>query len=721
MPDLGEAFSTENDRWFRALAETSGTAILVLRETFLYVNSAAERLLGYSAEELARMPPYSVVHPDSRDLVQKRFEARLRGEAVPSRYTMRLLHPDGEERWADYSAQRIEVDGARAILATAIDITESRRTEQALKESENRLLMAQRAGRCFTWEWEVEEDRVSVSEYATELLGVSSEQLRGSSDDFFRFVTQENREDVRKAVLRALKEDRDFSIEIPFQAPDGELRWLANRGRAMRGDDGRAIRLIGTSTDLTDSKRHEQRLHLLVEATSRATGEAFFPRLARCLAEAFRARCSFIARIRPDGQLEMLSFWKDGAFVELGDLDFPSEARFRPPAYHDGDGRSLPLESLTLALGTPSYLVTPMVGSKGLVSGVLGVLGDKPFDTEPATLSLVEMFAQRSAAEMERLEAVRELSREKERAQVTLASIGDGVIRTDSSGRVDFLNPVASWILGWRPEEAEGQPVTKVFRALDELSRKSSTDSVALCLREQKLVVPPLPKIVCRRTDGVEFSVRDSVAPIRDLTGQVVGAVLVFKDVTELRGMQREMRYLEEHDPLTGLINRQSFERELEASLASHQPAGATHVLCLLDLDEFQLVNDTFGPAAGDEILQRVATLLRQQVRESDVVARLGSDEFGILFANCSMGLARRLAESIRDALSTLEFTRRGQTFGCSAGVGLVPFSSDAKNVAEVLTLAHGACFLARRQGPQSDPRVHGPGDTALAEPASTR
>ena len=715
VPALAEAFNADDDRWFRALAETSSTAIMVLRETFLYANPAAEQLLGYSARELSRRSPPSVVHPDFRDRVRQRFEARLRGEEVPPRYEMKILRPDGQVRWIDYSAQRIALGTTRAILATAIDITESRRTERALMASENHLLMAQRAGRCFTWEWEVENDRLSVSEYAVELLGLSLVQLEGSSDDFFPFISAHHREAVRRAVRRALREDEDFSIELPVKTSAGRTRWLANRGRALRGENGRAFRLIGTSTDITETKRREHRLRLLVEGTSRATGEAFFSRLVRHLAEAFRARCAFVASIEAPGRGRMLSFWKDGGYAEVGGVQI--EGRLSPlsPTYRDRDGRRFPLATLTAALGTPSYLVTTMVGSRGQPIGLLGILGDSPLDRDPATVSLLEMFAQRSAAEVDRLEALQDLSREKEHAQVTLASIGDGVIRTDAEGKVDFLNPVASWILGWRPEEAEGRPVSAIFRALDEANRKEASDAVALCLREQKLIIPPMPKVVARRTDGAEFSVRDSVAPIRDLSGRIVGAVLVFKDVTELRGMQREMRYLEEHDPLTGLINRQSFEKQLGDTLDAGGEGGASHFLCLLDLDEFQLVNDTFGPAAGDEILKRVATFIRGQVRESDVVARLGSDEFGILFSHCSQDLARRLAESIRDGLATLEFTRRQQTFGCSAGFGLVPFDGEAADVAEILTLAHGACFLARQQG-RNQIHEYCPGDTAMAD-----
>ncbi|MCH9650877.1 MAG: EAL domain-containing protein [Deltaproteobacteria bacterium] len=424
--------------WFRALAEMSTISILVLKDTFLYANPAAEALLGYSEEELRQLSPPDVVPPDFREKLGQRLKARLRGELVPTHYEMKVLCKNGLTRWVDYSASVIEHQGSKVVLACAFDITDR--------------LLAQDA-----------------------------------------------------------------------------------------------------------------------------------------------------------------------------------------------------------------------------------------------------------------------LAREKELAQVTLAAIGDGVIRTDHRGRVDFLNPAASSILGWSRHEAIGLPVADIYPAIDESSRRRLPDEVAICLRQKKLISYPKTKLLTRRGDGAEFSVRDSVAPVRDRDGKVIGTVLVFRDVTQLRGMEKEMKFLESHDPLTGLVNRREFERRLQDGLEATREQGRHHALCFLDLDEFQLVNHSFGHTAGDEMLVAVADLLKSRVRKSDTVARLGSDEFGVLFQDCFPGLARSLCRSLLEGLKERQFSWGDRSFRCTASIGLVPVTAQMGAADDLLSIAHGACYLARGEG-RNCIHEYSPGDTALAE-----
>jgi diguanylate cyclase (GGDEF)-like protein/PAS domain S-box-containing protein len=314
----------------------------------------------------------------------------------------------------------------------------------------------------------------------------------------------------------------------------------------------------------------------------------------------------------------------------------------------------------------------------------------------------------------ERKHAEEALHREKERAQVTLASIGDGVIRADSEGRIDYLNPVAERLTGWAAERALGMMVSEVFNIVDEATRRPLPDPVQCCLKAESVVESPGHALLVG-FDGREFAVRDSAAPIHDRKGDLIGAVLVFKDVTQLRGMEREMIYLASHDALTGLLNRREFEIRLKRAIRSARAEQRQHVLLYLDLDEFKVVNDTCGHLVGDEMLKQVTALLRARVRRSDILARLGGDEFGVLLEDCPLAHARQIAEEIRRTVREYRFSFRDQIFEVGVSIGLVPLNDESGDLANVLSAADAACYVAKDRGRN---RVHEyeQDDTLVAE-----
>ncbi|MDP9120890.1 MAG: EAL domain-containing protein, partial [Acidobacteriota bacterium] len=306
------------------------------------------------------------------------------------------------------------------------------------------------------------------------------------------------------------------------------------------------------------------------------------------------------------------------------------------------------------------------------------------------------------------------LAQEKERAQVTLASIGDGVIRTDAHGVVDYLNPVAERLTGWSVAEACGRPVGEVFRVIDEATSASLPDPVERCLREGRVVELPGASLLVRR-DGTEFAIRDSVAPIRDRADRIAGSVLVFKDVTQLRGMEREMIYLARYDALTGLINRREFEKRLRDSIANAHATGRLHALFYLDLDEFKLVNDTCGHLAGDEMLKQVAGRLSAQLCKTDTLARLGGDEFGVLLEDTSIERARQVSEALRLAVKRSRFVWQERIFDVGVSLGMVPIGAQSGDMAQVLSAADAACYVAKESG-RNRMYEYQPDDGPLAE-----
>ena len=295
------------------------------------------------------------------------------------------------------------------------------------------------------------------------------------------------------------------------------------------------------------------------------------------------------------------------------------------------------------------------------------------------------------------------LFREKESAQITLQSIGDGVITTDAKGVIDYVNPVAEALTGWRLEDSQGRAIEEIFRAFHEETCEPLENPLAVAIRRTRSIKSVRPMLLIRR-DGNEIYVESTASPIRDGSGAVSGGVLVFHDVSEARELNRRLSYHASHDVLTGLVNRREFESRMERALKSAKARETSYALCVLDLDQFKIVNDTCGHSAGDALLGQVGALLKSKVRWRDTLARLGGDEFGILLESCSLDEAMRTAEALREAVRNFKFTWEERTFRLGASIGVVPISADNADVAAVLSAADSACQAAKEAGRN---RVH--------------
>ncbi|HYP68683.1 MAG TPA: EAL domain-containing protein [Thiobacillaceae bacterium] len=430
--ERAQAAKTQSEARFRALAESTGTAIFTYRDHFLYVNPAGEHLCGYSAEELTGMPFSAIVHPDHRDLVKSNSESRLNDGAIPRHYELKILTKGGETRWVSFSTCVIDQDGQSTGLGSAFDIT------------------------------------------------------------------------AHKAATEAL-------------------------------------------------------------------------------------------------------------FVE------------------------------------------------------------------------------------------------KEMAQVTLKSLGDGVITTDLEGRILSLNHAAETLTGWTETEALGHRFGVVFR-LSANDRKSSCfdDPILLCISEGESVTYGTHLQLLGKEGADAYSVDLSTSPIRDRAGTIIGAVAVFHDVSDLS-------YAASHDALTGLINGREFLARLEHAVVRARVDLAEHALCYIDLDQFKVVNDTCGHAAGDKLLKELTALLQTQTREGDTLARLGGDEFGLLLPYCPLDKAAVIAESMRKLAKDFRFNWSGRSFEIGASIGVVHIDKDSGDATELLRAADSACYVAKAHG-RNRVHLYEPDDLAVAE-----
>jgi diguanylate cyclase (GGDEF)-like protein/PAS domain S-box-containing protein len=428
-------------------------------------------------------------------------------------------------------------------------LRESEAFENALRFSEERFALAVIGSNDGLWDWNVVTDEMYLSPRTKELAGFADHEIQNTPAAFFALLHPDDRVAATDAIRAHLRDDRAYDLEFRCLTKTSGLRWFRARGRSVRNAQGRAVRMAGSVTDITDRK----------------------------IAEA-------------------------------------------------------------------------------------------------------QLFA------------------EKERAQVTLESIGDAVITTDVNGMVDYLNPVAETLTGWRTSEARGQSLQTVCCTLDETTRKPLPDPVESVLRERSSIKVPANVLLLRR-DGNEIAINESAAPIRDRSGAIAGVVLVLHDVRREREYATQLSYQASHDALTGLINRREFEHRLSLALASARELGRHHAMMYLDLDQFKLVNDTSGHAAGDELMRQISMLLQERLREGDTLARLGGDEFGVLLENCPAEHAARIADELRQTVTDFHFIWHTRSFAIGVSIGLVNIADGAMTLADVLSAGDSACYVAKEKG----------------------
>ncbi len=291
-----------------------------------------------------------------------------------------------------------------------------------------------------------------------------------------------------------------------------------------------------------------------------------------------------------------------------------------------------------------------------------------------------------------------QLALEKERLKVTLEAIADGVISTDAAGLVTFMNPAAEQLTGWRSAEALGAPIEDVFAVLDEATGQPGASPVRECLKSGRLYVVDTDAVLASR-DGRRRDLRNSAAPVRTPHGELIGAVLVFQDVTHSRALQRELAHTAMHDSLTGLPNRASFEQALRDVIEQAHREMREHALCFVDIDRFKAVNDSAGHGAGDALLQEIAGTIKGACRADDLAARIGGDEFALLLPDCSVAGAERVAQKVIAAIAAIRFTWGGATYEVGASVGVTAIDAKAKGPAELMSQADAACYVAKARG----------------------
>ena len=297
------------------------------------------------------------------------------------------------------------------------------------------------------------------------------------------------------------------------------------------------------------------------------------------------------------------------------------------------------------------------------------------------------------------------LRTEESRAQVTLQSIADGVITTDSAGSITGINAAAQRLTGWRDSDAAGRPAIDVLKVYAPAASETdphgaALDPVGQCLAEGRTVLSQHNTTLTGR-DGSHYTVAYSSAPVSEGTGQgTQGAVVVLHDTTEATSLMDNLSYQATHDSLTGLLNRAEFGRRLARTLErarADNPVKAA--LLYLDLDQFKIVNDTCGHSAGDDLLQQLAKQYQKHVRDRDTLARLGGDEFALILEHTAIEEAYVVANKVLETTRAFRYQCRGRFFKIGVSIGLIPIYAGTANVEDALRLADHACYIAKESG----------------------
>lgn len=293
--------------------------------------------------------------------------------------------------------------------------------------------------------------------------------------------------------------------------------------------------------------------------------------------------------------------------------------------------------------------------------------------------------------------AEKALALKKELAEVTLQSIGDGVITTDADGRVEYLNPVAERYTEWSTGDARGHPLREIYRVIDERTATAIDPLAHTGPQGVPEEADAAMRLVSR--SGRECPIRFSSAPISTADGKRLGTIVVFHDISQIRAMAQQLIWQASHDALTGLVNRREFERRLAELIETARSKGREHALMFMDLDNFKSVNDTCGHSAGDELLRQLTGVMLTRMRGSDTLARLGGDEFGALLESCPLDQGLRIAHAMRETVREFRFVWENKTFSVGVSIGLVPIDASSGRPGDVLALADASCYEAKNKG----------------------
>ena len=680
---------------FRALSDCSPLGVFAADPAGIcsYANERWFYLFGSTSEQTLGRSWAANVHQNDRAAVLADWQQTTR-DGVEFNRKFRVQGSSGLRHvHARAAAARDAQQQLLGYVGSVEDVTDRLQASEQLAAERRRLANIIEGAGMGTWELNLQTNAVRFNERWAAILGCSLASLEPLSRNTWK--EHAHPDDVLQANL-ARQRHLDgatpyYECALRMRHREGHWVHVLSRGCVVtRTSDGNPEWMFGTHVDVTPLHRHQDALiksEALLNRASEAAGVGVWELDLSSNAVTWSTQTRRIYGVPADHQPmleEAIDFYAPEAR--------PVVQAAVDEAVRSGQSYDLELPFIQAtgqriwvrAIGSVEY------GADGKPAHLLGTIQD--------------------VTRLSRLRA--ELAEQHELMRVTLESIGDAVLTTDGQGSVSWLNPVAERLTGWVAAEAVGRPATQVLQIVDGITRLPAADPVTRCL-EQGAVTGLVSQAVLLSRSGQEFGIEDSAAPIRSKKGELLGVVMVFRDVTEQRRMSGEMSWRATHDALTNLVNRAEFETRLRHALGSSlSDQHGAHSLLFMDLDQFKIVNDACGHSVGDQLLQQVSALLRETVRASDTLARLGGDEFGVILENCAPQQAQRVAQQICERMDDFRFTHEGRRFRIGISIGLVPVDARLGTTAAIMQAADSACYAAKEAGRN---RVHAWLDTDQA------
>ncbi|MGB5642135.1 MAG: PAS domain S-box protein [Gammaproteobacteria bacterium] len=640
---------------------------------FIFVNEPFARSAGVSAEELVQKTDLDI-WPAA---LAKRYR-RDDQEVVRTRHRKRVEEPLAVKDHGERTIETIKTpifDASGKVIGTtgiARDITERKQAELALAESERRYRCLVEALPAIVYRFSSNTGAEYWSPQVQAILGYSEQDLKNNAFIWHDSIHPDDVPMVDEAIA-------EFEAGVPINLiyrirhKNGNWLWLHDRSVGRRELHDEVI-IEGVATDITELKTAEQ---ALLESEQKY----------RLLVE---HQTDMVVKVDIYGRFQFVS---PSYCKVFGKSEDELIGKTFMPLVHEEDqpGTAQAMQALL----RPPFECYVEQRAKTAEGWHWLAWADKAvLDDAGNPVSIVGVG--RKITAQKALEQA--LLKEREKALVTLHSIGDAVITTNDKGVVEILNPIAEALTGWSADEVVGRPLKEFFLIIDEETRQPIQDPVLRCLNEGNIISLADHTILVSRSFN-EFAIEVSAAPIIMNKGEVMGVVLVFKDVSEARKLSQQVSYEATHDPLTGLVNRTELERRLQRVLETALTQSTENAFCYLDLDQFKLVNDTCGHVAGDELLRQLGRLLEQHIRKRDTLARLGGDEFGLLIEHCSITEARGIAENLINTLGDFSFPWEDHSFNIGVSIGLVSVDQQSKSMGEILRAADSACYIAKEQG----------------------
>lgn len=674
----------EVQRGAEAILQAAGVGIIGMdgdgRATF--VNRAAAELLGWDPDELLGRVVHDVLrHPSpgaAASPIADRPIFAASGDGRPRTIEDEVLwRRDGTHFHARCIVAAVGAEDGRSpgVVLSFTDITDRRQADAALRESEarvNALMENTAAAVCLK---DLAGRILLLNRTAADLYGVRPDDAVGRLDR--DLLPAEDAVMVRRTDLQALEAGEPITVQEHYETQVGRRTFLANKF-VLRGDDDQPYALGTISTDMTDLERYERELAesrvLLHEAQRVGRIGSFVWDIA---AEAISI-CESASTMLGLPPQEPTTYETIIGLVHPHDRE-RTDAAFRRAAR---GGSALALECRVVRPDGGLQVVS----AQGSIQQVAGEEGLK-------LVGSVQDVTDRHRAEQE-------ASRLAVQNEAILRSAGEGIIGVDEDERISFVNPAAANLIGWEAGEILGRPLHAVIhhRHADGAPYPVEKCPVLAVLADG--ASRSVADEVFWTRDGRAFPVEYIATAIRH-EGLVVGGVVTFRDISEARRIERQLQYLADHDSLTGLFNRRRFEEELERHVAHSSRRGSGGAVLLLDLDDFKDVNDTLGHAAGDQLLRKVANILRDRVRAGDTLARLGGDEFALIVADVDARQAQAVADDFCEVVREKAIVASGlRQMRVTTSIGIAKVEAGSTLTAEdLLGYADVALYEAKENG----------------------